>query len=50
MKHNVQGNTEGIRDAVIRQLDELYQAEADAGEFLPEDLARKLAELSKRRD
>ena len=46
MKHNVQGNTEGIRDAVIRQLDELYQAEADEGEFLPEDLARKLAELS----
>ncbi len=46
MKHNVQGNTEGIRDALLRQLDELYSYEAEEGEFLPRELMRLLADYS----
>ncbi len=46
MKHNVQGNTEGIRDAMLRQLDELYSFSAEEGEFLPRELMRLLADYS----
>ena len=34
MKHNVYGNTEGIRDALLRELDDLYNWELEEGEFL----------------
>ena len=46
MKHNVYGNTEGIRDALLRQLDDLYQYEMEEGEYLPRELMRLLAEYS----
>ena len=46
MKHNVYGNTEGIRDAMLRELDDLYNWELEEGAFLPRELMRKLAEFS----
>ena len=46
MKHNIQGNIEGIRDAVLAELDELYSYELEEGEFLPRELMRTLAEYS----
>ena len=46
MKHNVYGNTEGIRDSVLKELDDLYNLELEEGEYLPKGLMRQLAELS----
>ena len=46
MKHNVYGNTEGIRDAMLRELDDLYNYEPEEEEFLPKELMKKLAEYS----
>ena len=46
MKHNVYGNTEGIRDAVLRELDDLYSYELEEGEYLPRELMKMLAEYS----
>ena len=48
MKHNVQGNIEGIRDALLQKLDELYSYELEEGEFLPRELMSLLAEYSGR--
>ena len=48
MKHNVQGNIEGIRDALLQKLDELYSYELEEGEFLPRELMGLLAEYSGR--
>ena len=46
MKHNVYGNTEGIRDAVLRELDDLYSYELEEEEYLPRELMKMLAEYS----
>ena len=44
MKHNVYGNIEGIRDALLRELDDLYHWELEEGEFLPRELMQRLAD------
>ena len=46
IKHNVQGNIEGVRDAVLARLDSLYSYELEDGEFLPRELMKQLAEIS----
>ena len=46
MKYNVQGNTEGIRDAVLQRLEEIMDWQLEEGEFLPRELMKILAELS----
>ena len=46
MKHNVQGNIDGIRESMLQQLDGLYSYELEEGEFLPRELMRMLAEYS----
>ena len=43
MKYRVQGNTEGIRDSVLRQLDALYEYELEEGDYLPRELMKTLA-------
>ena len=46
MKNNVQGNTEGIRNAMLQQLNDLYDWEQEEGSFLSEELMRTLADYS----
>ena len=47
MKYQVNGNTEGVRDAMLARLDSLYSYEAeDASSFLPRELMKLLAECS----
>ena len=46
IKHNVQGNTDGVRDAMLARLDSLYSCELEEGEFLPRQLMKELAECS----
>ena len=46
IRHNVYGNTEGIRDSMLRQLDDLYSYEPEEGEYLPRELMMLLAEYS----
>ena len=46
VKHNVYGNTDGIRDALLTKLDALYQYELEEGEYLPRELMRLLAAYS----
>ena len=46
IKHNVNGNTEGVRDAMLARLDSLYSYELEEGEFLPRELMKLLAECS----
>lgn len=46
MKHNVNGNTAGVRDALLARLDALYSVELEEGEFLPRELMQLLAECS----
>ena len=46
IKHNVQGNTDGVRDAMLARLDSLYSCELEEGEFLPRALMKELAECS----
>ena len=46
MKYQVNGNTEGVRDAMLARLDSLYSYEAEEGAFLPKDLMKFLAECS----
>ena len=46
IKHNVQGNTDGVRDATLARLDSLYSLELEEGEFLPHGLMKSLAEIS----
>ena len=46
VKHNVQGNITGVRDAMLAQLDSLYSYELEEGEFLPRELMKLLAECS----
>ena len=44
LKHNVYGNVEGVRDAMLARLDSLYSYELEEGEFLPRKLMKQLAE------
>ena len=46
MKYRVQGNTEGIRDGLLKKLDGLYEYELEEGEYLPRELMKLLAEYS----
>ena len=46
IKHNVQGNIDGVRDAMLARLDSLYTYELEDGEFLPRELMKILAECS----
>ena len=46
LKHNVNGNIEGVRDAMLARLDSLYSYELEEGEFLPRELMKILAECS----
>jgi len=46
LKHNVHGNTAGVRDAMLARLDGLYATELEEGEFLPRELMKLLAECS----
>ena len=46
MKFNVNGNIEGIREAILARLDDLYSYELEDGEFLPRELMKTLAECS----
>ena len=46
MKYQVNGNTEGVRDAMLARLDSLYSYELEDGEFLPRELMKILAECS----
>jgi len=46
MKYRVNGNTEGVRDAMLARLDALYAYELEEGSFLPRELMKLLAECS----
>ena len=46
MKTQVNGNTEGVRDAMLARLDSLYNYELEDGDFLPRELMKLLAECS----
>ena len=46
MKTQVNGNTEGVRDAMLARLDSLYNYEPEDGVFLPRELMKLLAECS----
>ena len=46
MKHNVKGNIEGVRDAMLARLDSLYSYELEEDSFLPRELMKLLAECS----
>ena len=46
MKYHVEGNTEGVRDAMLARLDSLYGYELGQDEFLPRELMKLLAECS----
>ena len=46
MKTQVNGNTEGIREAMLARLESLYGYETEEGLFLPRDLMKTLAECS----
>ena len=46
MKYNVNGNTEGVREAMLARLDALYSCELEEDEFLPRELMKLLAECS----
>ena len=46
IKHNVNGNTEGVRDAMLARLDSLYSYDLEEDSFLPRELMKLLAECS----
>ena len=46
MKYNVNGNTDGVREAMLARLDALYSCELEEDEFLPRELMKLLAECS----
>jgi len=46
MKTQVNGNTEGVRDAMLAKLDSLYTYELENGIYLPRELMKLLAECS----
>lgn len=46
MKTQVNGNTEGVRDAMLARLESLYNYELEDGDYLPRELMKLLAECS----
>ena len=46
MKTQVNGNTEGVRDAMLARLESLYSYELEEGVYLPRELMKLLAECS----
>ena len=46
MKTQVNGNTEGVKDAMLARLDSLYNYELEDGAYLPRELMKLLAECS----
>ena len=46
MKYNVNGNTDGVREAMLARLDALYSCELEEDEFLPREMMKLLAECS----
>ena len=42
MKYHVEGNTEGVRDAMLARLDSLFGYELGQDEFLPRELMKLL--------
>lgn len=46
MKYLTHGNTEGVRDAMLARLDQLFGMETDEDEFLPRQMMQLLAEYS----
>ena len=46
IKHNVNGNVTGVRDAMLARLDSLYSYELEEDSFLPRELMKILAECS----
>ena len=46
MKTQVNGNTEGVRDAMLARLESLYSYELEDGVYLPRELMKLLAECS----
>ena len=46
MKTQVNGNTEGVRDAMLARLDSLYSYETEEDAYLPRELMKILAECS----
>ena len=46
MKYQVNGNIEGVRDAMLARLDSLYSYETEDGAYLPRELMKLLAECS----
>ena len=46
MKYRVEGNIEGVRDAMLGRLDGLYEYELERDEFLPREMMKMLAECS----
>ena len=46
MKTQVNGNTEGVRDAMLARLESLYNYELEDGDYLPRELMKLLAESS----
>ena len=46
MKYQVNGNTEGVRDAMLARLDSLYSYETEDDAFVPRELMKLLAECS----
>ena len=46
MKNRINGNTAGVRDAMLARLESLYSLELEEGEFLPRELMKLLAECS----
>ncbi len=46
MKHQINGNTDGVRDAMLARLNALYSLELEEGSFLPRELMKLLAECS----
>ncbi len=46
MKYQINGNTEGLRDAVLARLNSLYAYETEGDAFLPRELMKLLAEIS----
>ena len=46
MKTQVNGNTEGVRDAMLTRLESLYSYELEDGVYLPRELMKLLAECS----
>ena len=46
MRTQVNGNTEGVRDAMLARLESLYSYELEDGAYLPRELMKLLAECS----